>query len=155
MAYTDVISLSEAKNYLRIDENMNEDDQSIIRMINSSLSFIEKWTNQIVDARDKTYRLIDGCIRVYDYPINTLVDPVDATSEIFTLYSNYSFGSENSEMVLNVGYTDPLNIPPELIEVAYEVIDLMYYEHETGKSFRKDLSALSVDLLNQNRRFVF
>jgi hypothetical protein len=154
MGYLNVITLSDAKLYLRVDDTLTEDDTQITRMIEGALSFIEKWTNVLVFDRLKMYRLIDGCIRVYDYPINQLVDPVDATSERMTLYTTFAYGSNNSDLSLNVGFTNPADIPPELIDVAFELIDLMYYEHETGKSFRKDMSSLSIDMLNQNKRFI-
>jgi hypothetical protein len=154
MSYLNVIPLSEAKLYLRVDDTLTEDDTQITRMIEGALSFIEKWTNLIMFDRLKTYRIIDGCVRVYDYPINAVIDPIEATSIRKTLYSNFTYGTTNSDLSLNVGFTDPANIPPELLDVAFEVIDLMYYEHETGKSYRKDLSSLSIDMLNQNKRFI-
>ena len=71
MAYLDIIPLSDAKVYLRIDDDLTEDDNQITRMINASLSYIERYTNVILYDRDKEYRLINGCVRVYDYPVNS------------------------------------------------------------------------------------
>jgi len=154
MAYLDVISLAEAKNYLRVDDDLTEDDTLITRMIGTSLFYVEQWTNHILYARAKTYKLISGEVKIYDYPINSLTSPTDATSEVMTLYSNYSYGTDNSDLVLNVGYADPADIPPGLTDVALEIIDILYYSKETGKSIT-DITVLAKVILNNNKRFVF
>jgi len=153
MAYLDVITLADAKVYLRIDDDLTEDDNQITRMIRASLSYIENYTNYILFARDKEYRLIDGCVRVYDFPINSEVT-LELESENKTLYTNYSLGYTNDLITLNVGYVDPAEIPQDLIEVAYEIIELMYYEKETNKSHLNSLSSLSHMTLNQYKRFI-
>jgi len=156
MSYIDVIPLTEAKIYLRIDDTLTEDDAQITRMINGALSYIERWTNVMVFAREKTYKMVNGCVRVYDYPINSYTDPVEAdlTIEEKTLYNNIGYGNTTSNLTLNVGHVSPEDVPDELKEVALEIIDLMYYEHETGKKLDKDLSSLSINILNQNKRFL-
>ena len=154
MAYIDIITLSDAKTYLRVDDTLTEDDSQITRMINASLSYIEKWTNVILFARLKEYIMVNGCKRIYDYPINSLIDPVEADVDLKTLYRTYSYGIETISLSLNVGYVDPVEVPDDLREVALEIIDLMYYEHESGKSYTKDLSSLSVSVLNQYKRFL-
>jgi hypothetical protein len=154
MAYTDVITLSDAKIYLRIDDTLSEDNTQITRMINASLSYIERYTNVYVFARLKTFVVVDNCIRVYDSPINSLIDPIDAESVIKTLYTTYTTGLDEDVLTLNVGYVDPVDVPDALKEVALEMIDLMYYEHETGKSFTKDISSLSREILNSYKRFL-
>jgi hypothetical protein len=153
MAYTDVITLSDAKVYLRVDDTLTEDDAQITRMINASLAYVEKWTNIMVFARLKTYVMVDGCVRVYDYPINSLIDPVDAEVVQKTLYTTYTYGTDTIDLSLNVGYVDPVDVPSDLLEVALEIIDLMYYEHESGKTVTKDLSSLSISVLDANKRF--
>lgn len=152
MAYIDIIPLADAKIYLRIDDDMTEDDNQIIRMINGSLSYIEKYTQHILFARDKEYRLIDGCVSVYDYPINSEVT-LDLEVENKTIYNNYILGYENDLITLNVGYEDIDDVPDELIEVAYEIIDIFYYGKETGKTIA-NISELSMMILNQNKRFI-
>ena len=157
MSYLSVIPLADAKIYLRIDDTLTEDDVQITRMINGALSIVEKWTNVLVFARAKTYLMVDGFVRVYDAPINTITSPTEAdmTNEQKTLYKNFCYGSETSNLVLNVGHVLPADVPQELIDVAYEIIDLLYYQHETVKTVKKDLSELSIDVLTQNKRFIF
>jgi hypothetical protein len=266
MAYIDVITLAQAKLYLRVDDTLTEDDTQITNMINSALRYIEVYSGHLMFDRAKTYRMIDGYVRIYEYPINSVISPaanvfasgtaqctsviatdtlvvngltytavsgdpaddtqfsigtdtvcatslarainsdsrngtlgdVSATStgdtviittnkegyagnavtlsqtggtitvsgstfsggldgdvEIseMTLYTAYCYGSENRDLILDVGYDEPANIPPELIQVAYEIIDIYYYGKESGKTMA-DLSPFSVDALNQNRRFI-
>ena len=89
MAYINVITLADAKNYLRIDDTLTEDDAQITRMIKAALSYVENYTGHLVYARDKDYRLIDGKVTVYDYPINSEVT-VDLDVENKTLHKNYT-----------------------------------------------------------------
>lgn len=158
MAYLDVISLEQAKNYLRVDDTLTTDDNAIQRTIAGALSYVEQCTNVLVYDRQKDYLMIDGCVTVYDAPINGIVSPTPTTDvdvEQKTLHTNYVYGSTTTTLSLNVGYENSANVPQDLIEVAYEIIDLMYYEHETGKDYRKDLTSLSKDILNKHKRFLF
>jgi len=152
MAYIDVITLAEAKVYLRVDDTLTEDDNQIIRMINSALKYVEDVTNVMMFDRNKSYRLIDGCVSVYDAPINSEVT-ADLVVENKTLYTNYQFGTENDLIELNVGYEKATDIPQELISVSFELIDIFYYGKESGKGIA-DLSPLAMDILNINKRFI-
>ncbi len=271
MAYIDVISLANAKLYLRVDDTLTEDNAQITNMISVALKYVEDYTQILVFDRDKTYRMINGCVRVYDYPINSVIKPsanvfatataqcasviatntlvangltytavsgtpsddtefeaaaTDAATAISlarainadsrtgtlgdvsatpvgdivtltttkkgyagnattltqtggtitvsgatftggldgdfatggiiqdTLYTTYNYGSENADLILNVGYDTVSDVPLDIIQVAYEIIDILYYGEETGKTMA-DISELSLDILNQNKRFVF
>lgn len=150
MSYISVISLETAKNYLRVDDDLTEDDNSITSMINASLRHIENYTNVLVYARDKSYDFDDEVLRVYDYPINNTIT-ADVTSERKSLYTNYS-GSV-SLLELNVGYVDPLEVPDDLIQVALEMIDIMYYIQKGGES-KALITPLMQDILDSNKRFI-
>ena len=150
MSYISVISLETAKNYLRVDDDLTEDDNSITSMINAALRHIENYTNVLVYARDKSYDFDDEVLRVYDYPINNTIT-ADVTSERKSLYTNYS-GSV-SLLELNVGYVDPLEVPDDLIQVALEMIDIMYYIQKGGES-KALITPLMQDILDSNKRFI-
>ncbi len=156
MSYLSIIPLADAKVYLRIDDTLTEDDAQITRMIKGALAYVENYTNVLIFAREKTYRFIDGCVRVYDYPINSVTSPTtDLTTEVKILHTNYTYGvGDNSLLTLNVGHALPVNVPQELIEVAYEIIELMYYEKQTNKSHLDNLSSLSTMILNQHKRYI-
>ena len=155
MVYTDIISLEEAKNYLRIDDDLTEDDNSIIRMIEASLRYIEKYTDVIFYDRDIDFLVQKGELRVYKHPINTdLSTLTEYTTERKGLYTNFrSDYYDTVDLILNVGFTDESEIPQDLLEVAFEMIDLYYYGEKDGKPIQKKLSSLSMDTLNIHKRF--
>ena len=151
MAYLDIISLTDAKTYLRIDDTLTEDDNQIIRMIKGALSYIEQYTNVILFARDKNYIVQDSFVKVYDYPINSEVSTY-TVKEVKSLHTNYT--TDETTFTLNVGYADVVDIPNELIEVAYVLIKNMYYEKENNKTLMESLDSLSIMTLNQYKRFI-
>ena len=154
MAYTDIITLADAKTYLRIDDTLSDDDAQITRMIKASLSQIERATNYVFFPRERSYIVENLSVNVYDFPINSLVSPSTATSVEKSIYTTYTtIVATDLKVTLNVGYTEPSNVPSDLIEVAYEMIDLMYYSPETGKSIKSNLSELSKMVLSDYKRF--
>ena len=154
MAYTDIITLADAKTYLRIDDTLTEDDAQITRMIKASLSQIERITNHILFARAKSYIVEDYSVNVYDYPINSLTTPTTAVALEKAIYTTYTTLLKTElKVTLNVGYATPSDVPSDLIEVAFEMIDLMYYSPEKGNSIKSNLSELSNMVLNNYKRF--
>tara|TARA_R110000787_G_scaffold112981_1_gene221943 strand:+ start:251 stop:724 length:474 start_codon:yes stop_codon:yes gene_type:complete len=156
MAYIDIISLEQAKVYLRVDDTLTEDDNGITRMINAAFKYIETYTDVLVFARGIDYDVPDGLLKLYQYPINTdLTALTGYTYEKKGLYYNFCEDAGlTAVLTLNMGFDDVANIPQDLIEVAYELIDLYYYGEKDGKAVAKKLSSLSVDVLNQNKRFL-
>ena len=155
MAYTDIISVADAKNYLRIDDTLSNDDQLIAVIIDTAFQYIEKYTNVICVARDKTYTYEDNhMVRVYDAPINTETLPDHTEEYFYELYSIFEVSnSDIKDITLNVGYELATDVPSDIIMVAYELIDILYYGKETGKSM-EDLSPLSRQTLDLNKRFL-
>lgn len=147
MSYTSVITLSNAKEYLGVDDTSR--DNLITRMITSALSHLEKRTNVHVQVKEKTYYYEDGCVRVYDYPINTTT-PDDVTRTTKELYSIYETSDTTVEsLTLNIGHTDSNNIDPDWIEAGYSLIGHLY----AGRSFM-DMPDTITDFINANKRFV-
>ena len=149
MSYIDIIPLADAKNYLKIDDTLTEDDANITRMIKASLSQIERITNHVLFARSKSYVVQDCNVDVYDFPINSLTSPTTTTSVEKNIYTTYTtLLTTELKVVLNVGYKETSDVPQDLIEVAYEMIDLMYYNKENK------LSMLAKMTLNNYTRFI-
>ena len=149
MAYLTVIPLADAKAYLGVDDTSR--DAEITRMINAALSYIEKETNIIMVVGDKTYRLKDGCARIYDSPINTLDSELASTvtREYFTNYSVYTdTNAANKTLTLNVGST---TVDPELVEAGYQIIDYFFHNKEGDKTNIPESARLIID---KNRRFL-
>lgn len=149
MAYLDVITLERAKNYLRIDADLTDDDNEIESMIKASLAYCEKRTNHLVYARNKTYN--GACqVKVYDYPINSIVtnpEPFVAHFSTFVVYPDVK------TVELNVGYITADLVPDEIIQVALQMIKVWYYESE--KQVNSALIPESVKMaLDSLRRFI-
>lgn len=145
MAYTYVISLEDAKTYLGVDDNSR--DTEITRMISSALSYLEKRTNIICDTKDKEYFFSNGCVRVYDYPINTELEDLPEGTKVQnkSKYSIY-LDSTNESIILNVGDNNP---DEDLVEAAFILID--HYFHEGDRS--KVIQTVE-DLIGPLRRFI-
>jgi len=148
MSYLNIISLSQAKTYLRIDEDQNETDIEIISMIEGCLSFIEKRTNHILFPRDKIY-YADNIANVYDFPINTI--PSTSVQLIYSTYS--SITTFNRSVLLNVGYINVSQIPEELRQAAFQMLKVFYFESE--KQVNTTLIPESVlMILDINKRYI-
>ena len=149
MSYINIIPLQDARVYLRIDDTLTQDNEAITRMINASLAKIEQITYVHLIAKSKEYVFDDLKVTVYDFPINSITSPTTATVVEKTQYSIYTAAAKTDlKLVLNVGYTVVSNVPKDLIEVAYEMIDIMYYNKENK------LSNLSQTTLDAYRRFI-
>ena len=148
-SYLDVISLEQAKLYLKIDTLQTETDAEITNMINSSLSFIEKRTGHIFKTKSKIYyscALVNSVI-VYDYPIVT----PPTNTQLRQL--NAIVPTVNGSVTLELGYTDIEDIPSELIDAALQLINFWFYNSETQNAMNTipDFVLTNIDI---NRRFV-
>lgn len=152
MSYIDVITLETAKTYLGIDDTAR--DSEITRMINSACSYMENYTNLILSEKEQTYYFDDNkCVRVYDFPINSLTSPLNAVRTRRGSYSFYSTStSEATELVLNVGYTNASDVPSEIIEAGLQIISVWFFSSEK----RNDTSIIPINIkqiLDQHKRF--
>lgn len=135
MAYTDVISLADAKAYLGIDDTSR--DAEITRMIKSALVFVEQHSNHIMQSVNKKYYYLDDVARVYDYPITAVVFPSPDTTTAYT-YAGYSeyvdSNTSNTYIELTVGYASASDIPAPLVEAGYMILEHLFNQKETGNS---------------------
>jgi hypothetical protein len=149
MAYLDVITLDRVKNYLRLDTGFTADDVEITSMIKAACKFIELRTNHIFFAQDKIFTGLVN-VQVYDFPINTLITPLDATVVYFATSNSYT---AQTTVTLNVGYVLPEDVPQELIAAALQMVKVWYYESE--KQVNTMLIPMSVlQAVDINRRFL-
>jgi hypothetical protein len=129
MAYIDVLPLADVKNYIRVD--IVEDDADITMMINSAMEYIEKFTGHILYQRNMDYLLINGCARVYDYPINDLVSPTTVTGYLKPGYKFYQNTNTTDEtLTLDMGYALASDVPDALLQVAKEMIKVWYFDQD-------------------------
>jgi len=125
MSYLDVISLERAKNYLRIDSDLTDDDTEITSMIKAACGYVEKRTNHIFYAREKVYT--GSCqVKVYDFPINSITLPLDPFVCYFSMFAIFP---NDKTVTLNVGYAVG-EVPDELIQACLQMIKVWYFESE-------------------------
>lgn len=150
--YIDVISLAQAKLYLKIDDGQTVTDDEITGMINSALSFIEKRTNHIFKTKDKLYykdcALVQQ-VKVYDYPIDNSVTLLDI--EYRPLYAIVP--TIDNVVTLTVGYEALEDIPSELIDSALQLINFWFYNSET-KNAMNTVPDFVMQNIDVNRRFI-
>ena len=156
MEYTEIISVQDAKNYLRIDEADESENKSIELMIGAAFKYIEKETNILFKDRDKDYAMLDYCVRVYDHPINEVLSPLDdLIVEHRGLYSIFLDSSrKTTNLKLNVGYSTPENISEDLILIAYKLIEITYYQKDVQGGAKTALSNEDRNTLFQHKRFI-
>lgn len=151
MEYIEIISLNDAKQYLKVDDCQDQTDNEIIRMIKSSLSFIEKRTGHILKKRTNTYYALEHkeATVVYDYPIDNTVSLLDIRYRPLSAV----VPTTNGKVELSVGYDSIDDIPSELIDAALQLIKVWFYESETQTN--STLIPKSVmEAIDVNRRFV-
>jgi hypothetical protein len=149
MAYLDVLTLARVKNYLRIDEDLTDDDNEITSMINAACRFVEKRTNHLFYNRDVIYSN-ELNLKVYDFPINDIVTPADP---IVIHFSTYDLFPNETTVTLNVGYEDPTDVPDELLQACLQMIKVWYYESEkqVNTTLIPESAMQAIDI---NRRFL-
>lgn len=148
MSYLNVISLERAKNYLRLDTDMVEDDSEIISMINAACLYVEKRTNHIFYAREISY--FGACqTKVYDFPINAVIE---ATNPFVAHYATFDLYPDAKTVLLNVGYALG-EVPDDLVQSCLQMIKVFYYESE--KQVNSTLIPESVkQVIDVYRRFI-
>ena len=157
MSYISIITLAEAKNYLRIDDDLTVDDVFIEAIIDSSLSYVERKVNHILFARSKSY-IFDECgqKRVYDYPINSVTSPTSLNSDLKATYTLYErTNAEDTTLVLNVGYSSVSDVPNVFKTYALYLIDYYYYGKEGAEKESDVIPMWLENTVNQYKRFIF
>lgn len=142
MSYTTLIPLESAKSYLGVDDTSR--DTEIERMVKASIRYVEKATNHILEAQDKTYNLTNGCVRVYDFPINTDSD------NLFKQSTFYNYIDDVEDITLNIGYTSDDDVPEDLKEAIYWKLGVLFFGQE-GVNETQELIDITID---HYRRFI-
>lgn len=149
--YDHILSINDAKRYLRLDSDFIEDDYDIERMIASAFGYIEKQTQHIFKPQDKTYHKdYSNYVNIYDHPLNTTTFP---DNEVPLYYPGFVRFCGINSITVNVGYALKENAPSELIDCALQIIKVWYYEAE--KNVNTTLLPENVkQIIDTNRRFI-
>jgi len=140
-----VISLADAKEYLRVD--YPDQDGVITRNIKSAVALIEKYTGVMLYERERTYALSGCSLEIYDSPITftgTLPTHIKKMAMSVIVY-----GKSGETFTANVGYSDPNEIPQNLVDACYKMITYLY---ENRDAYSVTLPADVQMLVNQFRR---
>ena len=126
MIYNEVLPLAEVKNYLRVDDDFTEDDLAIERMVRSALGFIEQRTNHIFQLRQNVeyFRNERQYLDIYDFPLTYSGDLTKLS------YSNKVRFDADNVTIDSVGYATREDVPDALIDAAFQMIKVFYYEGE-------------------------
>jgi len=158
--YLEIISLSTAKNYLRIDDSLTADDELIESMIDAALAYTESYTNHILVEQNKTYYgnndpwfCASNVYDIYDFPIVSVIDPVSTDDYTFKTFNTKTRYNTQAESIgLNLGYEAVADIPQAFIQSALAILQVWYYNSEKQQS--DTLIPYSVkQSLNPYRRF--
>lgn len=153
-SYLDIISVKRAKNYLRIDDELSEDDLEIASMIKAAFRFIERYTCHIFVQ--KSFTVYSNCnllgqnaISVYNYPI---VSTVPSDVKVIGNNASRTIYLAN-ELTYTAGYASIEDVPDDFIQSALQMLKVFYYESE--KQFNSTLIPISVtQVLDTYKRFV-
>lgn len=130
-----VITLDQAKIYLRIDDDLDVDMEAELQLlINAAESVISEKTGHILNPMSRTYTPgPDGCVRVYEYPINEgIPEDVGVVHK-----ANFSSFYSAEPVTLNVGYEQVADVPEALVNAALQLLKFYYYEAEAKATPQK------------------
>lgn len=135
MSQLSVISLSEAKEFLKVD--FDSEDALITSLIKSAVDFVEKRTNYILWERDE-FKFLRQYDKIYDYPFALASSETASEYEIIEnrLYSSIrilsgiTYPNKGRSVELTIGYNDPSLIPNPLIDACKRLITYWYDQRE-------------------------
>lgn len=154
MVITDVISVQQAKDWLQVD--FPDEDPAILRLINSAVQWVEKYTYHYLYARTIT-KYTRSCQTGFpEYPINSfsVTDKTDTPLDpqptpYYGATKTYVTCPVQSKVVLQVGYSTLNAIPSPLVEAVYKLITYLYENRDAyGTTLPIDVQLL----INQYRR---
>lgn len=152
-SYLDIISLAQAKVYLRVDDTLTEDDEDIKQMIKGAFLFIERYTNHLFGARDLNQYVPP---KIYNYPINSIEPIPDEDWNNYYQRNMDMYCSEFPTPVLttyNAGYVNTEDVPSDFIQSAKQILKVWYYESE--KQTNDQIIPMATrQVLDTYRRFV-
>ena len=114
MSYLSQIPLTEVREFLRLNDNSN--DNIISLMLANACRYFEDKTNHLIYQRSFDYL---ECERIYDFPIS------DVTN--LTKKANYYIADE--DVTLTVGYAVD-EFPDEMKELILSMVEFKFYANE-------------------------
>lgn len=138
MTQLDVVTLQEAKDFLRVD--YQDDDAIITSNIKSAISYVEQRTNyRLFDRKEDVYG--NGPFNLYQFPIaidsvtdgstDEVLDASSYKAQYRTLRLYLDVKSCNGvKVTLSVGYTNRDQIPADLIDAVKKMVVHLYQNRD-------------------------
>lgn len=140
MTPLDVISLDEAKEFLKVD--FDSEDDMITSLIYSAIALIEKRTSYMLYERDEM-KFVSKCDKIYEYPFALASSETASDYQIIEnrLYSSIqiltglTYPQTNGKSIeLTIGYNDASLIPTPLIDACKRLITYWYDQREMDRA---------------------
>jgi len=141
-----VVSLAQAKLWLKIDPDYDDDDTIIESLIKSAVNQIEKFTLQILYYRVITARTsVHGEYKIYEYPLISVESVIDADTDsvvfeetVTDWYTNVISSQTNRQTVTFIAgygwtYDGGTEVPDDIITAIKEYVTYLYENRDNAK----------------------
>lgn len=140
-----LITLSEAKAWLNVNETFTADDTLIQGCIDSAEQWVSKYTNHVLGQSEL---VISKYTEIYDYPV--VVDSATGDYNLETCSLKTVVCPERGvDVTVTVGYSDLSDVPAPLVTGAKKFITYLY---ENRDIYPAELPFDVQILINQYRR---
>ena len=146
MDQLNVVSLAQAKMWLRLDEDYDYEDGLITALIKSAVNQVEQYTLQVLWQRTIT-EITDksGSLKIYNYPVISVEDVVDKDvvavdfeieeSQWYTSVITNQLGFNKVTYVAGYdwGYDGGSDVPDDIETAIKEMITYLYENRDNPK----------------------
>lgn len=156
MTPLDIISLEQAKEWLRVD--FPDDDDKITELIYSAISWIEGYTGLFLYNREFNHQITYderciGKVHIFGQPNLTLVSIDGETEDLPNVYGGQiQIRSDMQNIVYSIGFLGLADVPQPLITAAKKFLTLQYEETTDGE---KEVPSEIRRLIDQYRLFTW
>jgi len=148
MDQLNVVTLNQAKLWLRVDEDDDSNDSVITSLIKAAVNQVEKYTLQILWQRVITARTnAGGCYEIYEYPLISIESVgndewIEWETEWFTEVKADETGLQTVTFVAGYGWTYDMGteVPDDIITAIKEMLSYWYENRENGKQGMPDIA---------------
>ena len=156
MTALNVITLEEAKEWLRVD--FNDEDTKITELIHAAVQWVEGYTGLYLFNREVTHEVTAsescaGTVTIFGKPNLTLISIDGVTTDLPTVRDgSFCIDSTAKVIVYSIGYLNKSDIPQPLITAAKKFLALQYEESIDGQ---KEVPSEIRRLIDQYRLFTW
>jgi hypothetical protein len=146
MDQLNVVTLNQAKLWLRVDADDDSNDQIITTLIKAAVNQVEKYTLQILYQRALTARTtVNGAYKIYEYPLLSVESVGDETwneyeTQWYTEVIAQNVGLQTVTFVAGYGWDYNLGseVPEDIITAIYEMLTYWYENRDNARQGMPD-----------------